>query len=263
MSSQIDNRAIKKALNKVNNSEKLNRSLKKRSEDYQVFQDVFNKPTLLTLYSLFNNGTLSYLNGIVNSGKESNIFWGVTPEGNDVAIKIYLTVASEFRKRLQYIAGDNRFKNINTNGHKLIELWARKEFKNLSKAHSDNLPVPKPIAVKHNVLVMDFQGIDGAPFPTLSETEVEESDYEELLNLITKLYNQSHLIHSDLSEYNVFKNSKDLILFDFGSAIDISHPMSNDFLLRDLTNLCKFFSKRGITTLDAKTLFKEITKNDI
>ena len=70
MSSQIDNRAIKKALNKVNNSEKLNRSLKKRSEDYQVFQDVFNKPTLLTLYSLFNNGTLSYLNGIVNSGKE-------------------------------------------------------------------------------------------------------------------------------------------------------------------------------------------------
>ena len=36
MSSQIDNRAIKKALNKVNNSEKLNRSLKKRSEDYQV-----------------------------------------------------------------------------------------------------------------------------------------------------------------------------------------------------------------------------------
>ena len=51
MSSQIDNRAIKKALNKVSNSEKLNRSVKKRSEDYQVFQDVFNKPTLLTLYS--------------------------------------------------------------------------------------------------------------------------------------------------------------------------------------------------------------------
>ena len=70
MSSQIDNRAIKKALHKINNSEKANRSLKKRSEDFQVFQDVFNKPTLLTLYSMFNNGTLSYLNGIINSGKE-------------------------------------------------------------------------------------------------------------------------------------------------------------------------------------------------
>ena len=135
MSSQIDNRAIKKALHKINNYEKSNRSLKKRSEDFQVFQDVFNKPTLLTLYSMFNNGTLSYLNGIVNSGKESNIFWGVTPEGNDVAVKIYLTVASEFRKRLQYIQGDNRFKNINTNGHKLIELWARKEFKNFASVY--------------------------------------------------------------------------------------------------------------------------------
>ncbi|MBH59068.1 MAG: serine/threonine protein kinase [Thaumarchaeota archaeon] len=263
MSSQIDNRAIKKALNKVNNSAKSNRSLKKRSEDYQVFQDVFNKPTLITLYSLFNNGTLSYLNGIVNSGKESNIFWGVTPDGNDVAIKIYLTVASEFRKRLQYIEGDHRFKNINTHGHKLIELWARKEFKNLSKAYSANLPVPKPIAVKQNVLVMDFLGIDGAPYPTLSETEVEESDFEELLKLIKQLYQQSNLIHSDLSEYNVFKNSNDLILFDFGSAVDVSHPMSKDFLLRDLINICKFFSKRGITTLDAENIFKEITENDV
>ena len=187
MSSQIDSRAIKKALLKVNNNAKANRSLKKRSEDFQVFQDVFNKPTLLTLYSMFNNGTLSYLNGIVNSGKESNIFWGVTPKGSDVAIKIYLTVASEFRKRLQYIQGDNRFKNINTNGHKLIELWARKEFKNLSKAHSINLPVPKPIAVKQNVLVMEFQGVDGAPFPTLSETEVSESDLVEILDLVTCL----------------------------------------------------------------------------
>lgn len=263
MSSQIDNRAIKKALHKINNYEKSNRSLKKRSEDFQVFQDVFNKPTLLTLYSMFNNGTLSYLNGIVNSGKESNIFWGVTPEGNDVAIKIYLTVASEFRKRLQYIQGDNRFKNINTNGHKLIELWARKEFKNLSKAHSINIPVPKPIAVKHNVLVMEFQGINGSPFPTLSETEVSEPDLVEMLDLVTMLYQKSHLIHSDLSEYNVFKNSNDLILFDFGSAVDVSHPMSKDFLLRDLKNLHRFFSKRGIPVFDVEKKFLEITENDI
>jgi len=263
MSSQIDNRAIKKALHKINNYEKSNRSKKKRSEDFQVFQDVFNKPTLLTLYSMFNNGTLSYMNGIVNSGKESNIFWGVTPEGNDVAVKIYLTVASEFRKRLQYIQGDNRFRNINTNGHKLIELWARKEFKNLFKAHSINIPVPKPIAVKRNVLVMEFQGINGSPFPTLSETEVSESDLVEILDLVTVLYQKSHLIHSDLSEYNVFKNSSDLILFDFGSAVDVSHPMSKDFLLRDLKNLHRFFSKRGIPVFDVEKKFLEITENDI
>ena len=49
----LDNRAIKKALNKVDKSEKATRFLNRRSEDFQVFQDVFNKPTLITLYNLF------------------------------------------------------------------------------------------------------------------------------------------------------------------------------------------------------------------
>ena len=62
------------------------------------------------------------------------------------------------------------------------------EYKNLLKAYSINIPVPKPIAVKQNVLVMEFQGIDGSPFPTLSETEVSESDLHEVLDLVTKLY---------------------------------------------------------------------------
>ena len=152
----LDNRAIKKALNKVEKSEKATRFLNKRSEDFQVFQDVFNKPTLITLYNLFNDGTLSYLNGIVNSGKESNIFWGVTPDGNDVAVKIYMTVASEFRKRLQYVEGDNRFRNINRNGHKLIELWARKEYKNLLKAYSLKITVPKPVTVTFELRAISF-----------------------------------------------------------------------------------------------------------
>ena len=77
------------------------------------------------------------------------------------------------------------------------------------------------------------------------------------------LYQKSHLIHSDLSEYNVFKNSNDLILFDFGSAVDVSHPMSKNFLLRDLKNLHRFFSKRGIPVFDVEKKFLEITENDI
>lgn len=260
---QIDDRAIKKALYKVNKSEKANRFLNKRSEDFQVFQDVFNKPTLMTLNHFFSNRTLSYLNGIVNSGKESNIFWGVTPDGNDVAVKIYLTVSTDFRKRLQYIEGDNRFKNISRNRRKLIELWARKEFKNLLKANSMNIPVPKPIAVRRNILIMEFQGSDGSSFPTLSETEVTELDLEKTLSIISRLYKESHLVHSDLSEFNIFKNSNDIILFDFGSAVDISHPMSNDFLLRDLTNLYRFFSKRGIIVFNIKQKFGEIIENDV
>tara|TARA_B100001013_G_scaffold135996_1_gene79904 strand:- start:191 stop:991 length:801 start_codon:yes stop_codon:yes gene_type:complete len=259
----LDNRAIKKALNKVEKSEKATRFLNKRSEDFQVFQDVFNKPTLITLYNLFNAGTLSYLNGIVNSGKESNIFWGVTPDGNDVAVKIYMTVASEFRKRLQYVEGDNRFRNINRHGHKLIELWARKEYKNLLKAYSLKIPVPKPVTVKRNVLVIEFKGIKGKSFPTFAETEVTELDLEKTISIVDRLYNESKLVHSDLSEFNIFKNLTEVIFFDFGSAVDISHPMSKDFLLRDLNNINRFFLKRGIDGFDPNKKFGEIVRNDV
>lgn len=45
----------------------------------------------------------------------------------------------------------------------MITVWAEKEMRNLSRMHSAGLPVPKPVIVKQNVLVMDFIGTDGWP----------------------------------------------------------------------------------------------------
>jgi RIO kinase 1 len=39
------------------------------------------------------------------------------------------------------------------------------------------------------------------------------------------------------------------MLFDFGSAVDIQHPNSKQFLLRDVLNINRFFEKRGIEVL--------------
>jgi RIO kinase 1 len=39
-------------------------------------------------------------------------------------------------------------------------------------------------------------------------------------------------------------------LFDFGSAVDIQHPNSKQFLLRDVMNINRFFEKRGIEVLN-------------
>ena len=131
-SDKIDNNIIEKALAKLDKSQKKHRILKKQSEDFQVFQEVFDKATLMTLYRILNSQIISYLNGVVRAGKESNVFWGVTPEGNNVAVKIFLTVASDFKKKLLYIEGDYRFRHIQKNNYKLIALWTKKEFKNLS-----------------------------------------------------------------------------------------------------------------------------------
>jgi len=61
--------------------ERENRFLVKRSEDYRVFDDVFNKPTLMVINSLFNNNILKYLKGALASGKESKVFLGIGRNG--------------------------------------------------------------------------------------------------------------------------------------------------------------------------------------
>jgi len=46
-----------------------------------------------------------------------------------------------------------------TNPRKLIKLWAEKEFRNLKRMKDRGLPVPTPVKIENNVLLMDFVGI--------------------------------------------------------------------------------------------------------
>ncbi len=257
-----DDKAERKALARIGRYEKESRYLVKRSEESGALEEVFDRATLMTMYRLMNAGFLSYLNGIVAAGKEARVYWGITPEGKDVAVKIFLTLTSEFKRRLQYIEGDPRFKRIRGNTIGLIELWARKEFKNLQRAQRAGIRVPSPLVVKRNVLIMEFIGSDGKPYPVLAERAFG-SDYRKVVTLAKRLYRQAGLVHADLSEYNIFRGKTELVLFDFASAVDISHPQAQDFLIRDLNNVNRFFIKQKVAVEGVDRLFKRITGNEI
>jgi RIO kinase 1 len=66
------------------------------------------------------------------------------------------------------------------------------------------------------------------------------------------------LVHADLSEYNIFKTNRGIMLFDFGSAVDTRHPNSKQFLVRDVMNINRFFEKRGIEVLNTAQLVEKI-----
>jgi len=241
--------------------EKRDRMLTKdRSSDVAVVEEVFDKPTLLTLHYLMKIGVLRNLNGVVSSGKEARIYWGERDDGSSVAVKIYLTVTAEFKKRLPYIIGDPRFESVKRGSSNIIKTWAQKEYRNLMTAYQAGIPVPRPLAIKRNVLVMEFIGDDGWPAPLLNEVEVKQSDYKKIISLIDKLYNSANLVHADLSEYNIFKYGKSLILFDFGSAVDIRHPLSKEFLIKDLNNINRFFVKRGLKVEPLENLLKKVIR---
>ena len=226
----------------------------------KVLEAVFDKSSVMTLSKLINNGIISYVNGTVGAGKESQLYWAVDPFDSDLAVKIYLVTTSNFKKRYPYLIGDPRFTRIKSGTRSLVELWARKEFRNLSKSYNCKIPCPEPITVIKNILVMKFVGTGGVPSPTLVESEVDYSDYEKTITIISDLYHKAELVHADLSEYNIFKTDTELLVFDFGSAVDIRHPKTKEFLERDISNITKFFVKRGLTVDNPIDVFKRVTK---
>jgi RIO kinase 1 len=240
--------------------ERASRFLVKRSEDRDVFDNVFDVPTLMVINDMRNDGVIKYIKGSLAAGKESKVYLAVAPDELFLIVKIYLTVSAEFKKRLQYIAGDPRFSDIKPGSRSLIAAWAKKEFRNMQTAHAAGVRVPRPVAVQKNVLVMEFIGdSEGNATKSLVESEVAADDYSQVIEQMILLYQKAKLVHADLSEYNIFKTDEGIMLFDFGSAVDIQHPNSKQFLVRDVVNVNRFFEKRGVEVIDVASAVEKIT----
>ena len=240
--------------------ERESRHLRKDSDQRKVLEEVFDQATLFAIEELVARKELGELHGVVNSGKEARVYYGEDHQGGPVAVKIYLVSASDFRKRLVYIAGDRRFGKLPSGSRNTIYLWTRKEFKNLQVAETAGLRVPRPLAFHKNILVMEYIGTPPSPAPTFAETEVDGDDYEWTFKTIRQLWKKAGLVHADFSEFNVFKAGRERVLFDMGSAVVASHPQAEEFLRRDIANMVRFFRKRGYGVKEADSWIRETMK---
>ena len=232
------------------------------SNDRAVLEEVFDRSTLMVVYEFMNKGIINEIHGVVRAGKESRVYWGKTKEGKELAIKIYLVVSAEFRKGLtKYIEGDPRFKGVKHDTRSLIFAWAQKEFKNLELASRAGVKVPKPIAVKNNVLVMEFIGLNGKSAPSLKEKTPKNPEklYETLLIYLERLYKKAELVHGDLSEYNIMVLRGRPVIFDVSQAVPLVHPMADLLLRRDLANLNRYFARLAIKVLSIEESYRRVT----
>lgn len=167
--------------------------LNKNQEEFNVTEAVFDRPTLEGLRRLIQQKKIDKIKGVVKAGKEAQIYWGTQSNGKELAIKIYYTTTSEFRKgMIRYIEGDPRFKHIRSDHRSLIYAWAQKEFSNLQLAQQGRVNSPQPIVFLRNILVMSFVGLDGVPAPLLRELPLEDpsSFYDDLIDEIQRLYQE-------------------------------------------------------------------------
>lgn len=255
-------RKVEKKLKRKEKSYEIKQLMKeKRSEEYEVLEEVFDRSTLMTIYDFLNKGIIDEIYGVLKAGKEARIYWGKDPDGKELAIKIYLTISAEFRKgMLAYIEGDPRFTHVRRDTRSLVYAWAQKEFKNLQRAAAADLRVPEPIDVSNNVLVMEFIGKNGITAPLLKDTPLKDPKriYQQLLAYVKKLYQKARLVHADLSEYNVMLWNNQLVLFDISQAVLLGHPMADQFLRRDLENLHRYFKKLNVDVLSIEEMYRRV-----
>jgi RIO kinase 1 len=235
---------------------------KKNREEFRVIEEVFDRLTIEGMLKLFTRGSIDELYGVVSAGKEARVYWAIHPDGRELAIKIYYTHTSEFRKgMMQYIQGDPRFKRIRKNTRHMVYTWAQKEFSNLQLCEYAGVKSPRPIDFYRNILIMNFIGRDGVPAPLLKDLPPENplNFYESIIEQMRVLWQDAGLVHGDLSIYNIMNYEEEPIIFDVSQAMLTKHPISEMLIERDIFNINKYFQKLGIETKNQEILKEWIT----
>ncbi|MGC9779260.1 MAG: serine protein kinase RIO [Candidatus Heimdallarchaeota archaeon] len=231
----------------------------KDSDSLKVAESVLDVETRTTLFNLRKRKIIENMTGVISTGKEANVYHGYAPDGTELAIKIYRTSTNIFKGLQIYILGDPRFAKIKRDQRSLVYAWARKEFKNLSRAYKAKVSVPKPIYNLKDIVVMEFIGKESLPYRIMKEEEIDDpqATYKEVLSNLRKLYTKARLVHADLSEYNMIYTPK-VYFIDISQAVLLDHPYAEIFLFRDIKNITRYFYSQGAKVQKPEKLYEKL-----
>ena len=248
--------------------------------DRATNEQVLDPRTRMIMLQMINRNVVSEVNGCLSTGKEANVYHALLDgEGLDEpgpavqeqrAIKVYKTSILVFKDRDKYVTGEFRFKQgySKSSNRAMVKVWAEKEMRNLKRIHASGIPCPRPFYLRLNVLVMEFLGDHrGVAAPRLKDVEFVDANaedrwnsiYSQLLNYMRTLYQECHLVHADLSEYNVLFHEDRPWLIDVSQSVEHDHPRSLEFLRMDIKNVTDFFGRKGVNTLPGKVIFEFVT----
>jgi len=120
---------------------------------------------------------------------------------------------------------------------------ATREFGAIRRARRAGVPVPKPIAQNRHLIVMGmFEGSELSKIPFLPDPK---SLLRRILLKLRRLFSGAHLVHGDLSEYNVLMNESGQFAFiDWPQSVSRHEPGAEALLKRDVSNMVNFFRKK-------------------
>ncbi len=199
------------------------------------------------------NGLLDDVVAILGTGKEADVYLG-TWKGAYLVLKVYRLHKTPHKKKSMIGYAVDRIGAI-----------AAREYTILQKAYRAGVPVPTPARRVDNMFTMRFLGAE-TKAPLLKDITLTEPESfaRQAITLVEKLLD-AHIVHGDLSEYNILLWDDKLFVIDFPQAVDFSSKMdrhiqaarARPLLLRDLWNLKNYFARYHIE-MDANAIYQRL-----
>jgi RIO kinase 2 len=194
----------------------------------------------LALNALVKAGAVEALGRSLGIGKEADVYEGIRGRRR-VTLKFHRIGRTSFRqtRRTRGFVADRS----HTTWIYQSRLAAQKEFQALKLAYRNKVSVPRPIAHNRHLLVMGI--IIGLELNDVGTIDAPEIVLNSILLNIRRAYLDAHIIHGDLSEYNVMvKKDGRVLIIDWPQFIYTNHPNAPDMLTRDIGNILSFFKRR-------------------
>jgi RIO kinase 2 len=211
-------------------------------------------------------GVLSSFGQTIGVGKEADVYTALAPdngEGNDsggggggetVAVKFHRLGRISFRQ--------TRRKRGYLKEHSAwlfqSHLAAEKEFQALQLVYKNGVSVPKPLCHNRHAIVMSI--IEGGELSKWRKINHPERVLKEILRNIRKAYLKAHVIHGDLSEYNIIlEPNLHVLIIDWPQYVTSDHPNASELLQRDIQNVLTFFNRRFNVEADFQLVCDYVT----
>ena len=208
----------------------------------------------LAINALVKAGVIESFGQSLGVGKEADVYDALSSSGKRIAVKFHRLGRISFRQ--------TRRKRGYTREHSTwlfqSHLAAEREFQAMKLVYENGVAVPEPISQNRHVVAMGM--IEGAQLSKYRDIGKPEKVLKEILRNLRKAYLKAHLIHSDISEYNIIlKPDGQILIIDWPQAVRTDHANAADLLERDIKNVLIFFSRKFNVKLAAKEAADYVT----
>lgn len=193
----------------------------------------------LAINTLVKAGVIESFGKILGVGKEADVYDALSPTAKRIAVKFHRLGRISFRQTRRKRGYMRERSSWLFQSH----LAAEKEFQAMQLVYKNGVSVPEPISQNRHVIAMGM--IEGAELSKYKEIPKPQKILKEVLRNIKKAYLKAHVIHSDLSEYNIIlKPDGHILIIDWPQYVLTEHANAENLLERDLKNVLAFFNRK-------------------